>query len=70
MRCNAALFALELHAIGTAPRAGEHMLLAFNRSFLTDNLHEQLQLCAAKALAGARRRWPIRRCGRCWIRSV
>src|SRR5258708_15535262 len=56
MRCNAALFALELHAIGTSSSAGETMLPALNRSLLADDLRKQLQLRAAKTLAGARRR--------------
>src|SRR5579859_691602 len=56
MRCNAALFALGLHAIGTPSRAGKYVLLALDRSFLANDLRKQLQLRTAKPLAGARRR--------------
>ncbi|CAE6745589.1 hypothetical protein R69888_02716 [Paraburkholderia haematera] len=49
-------FAFQPHAIGTSPRPGKHVFLALNRTFLTDDLRKQLQLRAAKTLAGACRR--------------
>jgi hypothetical protein len=56
LRTNAVLFAIYADAISAPTRACQHMLLAFNRTVFADNLGEELQLRAAKSLAGSRRR--------------
>lgn len=55
-RTHAVLFAFHANAIRAATRAGQHMLLSSNRTLRPDDLREELQLRAAKYLAGSRRR--------------
>lgn len=55
-RTNTVLFAFHANAISTPARAGQHMFLALDRPVFAHNLRKELQLRAAKSLAGSRRR--------------